>query len=367
LTRRVVARPRTPTRDDGGAMLPPPRGLGARGLDRGAPGAFRGRATTRDDGARRRGTGRRTTTTTTTTTTTGARGRAVRSIKEPNGASGAQSASGGASTSASGGDGKGVGWGKWFDKASELTRRATATTATWAQSTQNVVTKEMNEKAKLIQPSMNVAVDHFGPTARQINNLLKPVTEPIRKEWMNLKPETRRVMKGGFFGAFFGNLVLGWPARADRKRLRAKVEQMHLERAKMLVDDFSLEREVLSLNAENRRLEKRTLRAEMALNAIKRRLGEYVVAPKDETHFADPNLSGVMPGAPWANDLLDAVGSRVESARPSYTSEPKPTAVNSISSGKDGWSRDEAWAQGFLSASAEASSDGVDGGRPTAL
>jgi len=132
------------------------------------------------------------------------------------------------------------GWGKWFDKASELTRRATATTATWAQSTQNVVTKEMNEKAKLIQPSMNVAVDHFGPTARQINNLLKPVTEPIRKEWMNLKPETRRVMKGGFFGAFFGNLVLGWPARADRKRLRAKVEQMHLERAKMLVDDFSL-------------------------------------------------------------------------------------------------------------------------------
>jgi hypothetical protein len=352
-------------------MLPPPRGLGARGLDRGAPGAFRGRATTRDDGARRRGTGRRATgrrtTTTTTTTTTGARGRAVRSIKEPNGASGAQSASGGASTSASGGDGKGGGWGKWFDKASELTRRATATTATWAQSTQNVVTKEMNEKAKLIQPSMNVAVDHFGPTARQINNLLKPVTEPIRKEWMNLKPETRRVMKGGFFGAFFGNLVLGWPARADRKRLRAKVEQMHLERAKMLVDDFSLEREVLSLNAENRRLEKRTLRAEMALNAIKRRLGEYVVAPKDETHFADPNLSGVMPGAPWANDLLDAVGSRVESARPSYTSEPKPTAVNSISSGKDGWSRDEAWAQGFLSASAEASSDGVDGGRPTAL
>ena len=105
----------------------------------------------------------------------------------------------------------------------------------------------------------------------------------------------------------------------------------------------------------------------MALNAIKRRLGEYVVAPKDETHFADPNLSGVMPGAPWANDLLDAVGSRMESARPSHASEPKPTAVNSISSGKDGWSRDEAWAQGFLSASAEASSDGVDGGRPTAL
>jgi hypothetical protein len=134
----------------------------------------------------------------------------------------------------------------------------------------------------------------------------------------------------------------------------------------MLVDDFSLEREVLSLNAENRRLEKRTLRAEMALNAIKRRLGEYVVAPKDETHFADPNLSGVMPGAPWANDLLDAVGSRVESAaRPSYALDPKPTAVNSISSGKE--SRDEAWAQGFLSASAEASSDGNDGGRPTAL
>jgi hypothetical protein len=68
LTRRVVARPRTPTRDDGGAMLPPPRGLGARGLDRGAPGAFRGRATTRDDGARRRGTGRRATGRRTTTT-----------------------------------------------------------------------------------------------------------------------------------------------------------------------------------------------------------------------------------------------------------------------------------------------------------
>ena len=60
----------------------------------------------------------------------------------------------------------------------------------------------------------DVAVDHFGPTARQINNLLKPITTPIRNEWMNLKPETRRVLKGGFFGAFFGNLILGWPARA---------------------------------------------------------------------------------------------------------------------------------------------------------
>ena len=109
----------------------------------------------------------------------------------------------------------------------------------------------------------------------------------------------------------------------------------------MLVDDFSLEREVLSLNAENRRLEKRTLRAEMALNAIKRRLGEYVVQPSTDTKFADPNLQGVMPGAPWANDLLDAVGARVDGT--ANGGDANPTAVNAVSNrggdSKDAWSR----------------------------
>ena len=295
-----------------------------------------------------------------------AAGRA-RSIKEPNGATGGTTdGRGGASGGGAGKQGGGGGVGSLWDKAAELTKKASASATSLASSTQDVVTKQLDEKAKLIQPSMNVAVDHFGPTARQINNLLKPITAPIRNEWMNLKPETRRVLKGGFFGAFFGNLILGWPARADRKRLRRKVEQMHLERTKMRVDDFSLEREVLSLNAENRRLEKRTLRAEMAVNAIKRRLGEYVVQPSTDTKFADPNLQGVMPGAPWANDLLDAVGARVDGT--ANGGDANPTAVNAVSNcggdSKDAWSRrDEAWAHAFTLASEEASSDG--GERPT--
>ena len=90
-------------------------------------------------------------------------------------------------------------------------------------------------------------------------------------------------VEGWVFGAFFGNLILGWPARADAA-FETQGGANALERTKMLVDDFSLEREVLSLNAENRRLEKRTLRAEMALNAIKRRLGEYVVQPSTDTN-----------------------------------------------------------------------------------
>jgi len=294
----------------------------------------------------------------------------TRSIKEPNGTSamGGNSSSG-ATNGASGKSSGGGGWANFMNKASELTKKATAVTGTWATQTQNAVTSQVNEKVKLIQPSMNVAVDHFGPTARQINNLLKPVTEPIRKEWLNLKPETRRVLKGGFFGSIFGNVVLGWPARADRKRLLKKVEQMQMERTKMLVDDFSLEREVLALNAENRRLEKRTLRAEMALNAIKRRLSEYVVQPKDDQQFADPNLSTVMPGAPWANGLLDAIGDRVETNGSAATpTEPQATAINAIPTrtNKGGWSRtDEAWAHGLSIASEEASSDG--GERPTSL
>ena len=349
-------------------MLPPPRGPGG-GVSRAgtsnACGGFGGRGDA--SGA----TGRRHR----ASTSGRARGRPLgrggdargdaagraRSIKEPNGATGGTTDGAGASR------GGGGGFGSLWDKATELTKKASASATSWAATTQDAVTKQVNEKAKLIQPSMNVAVDHFGPTARQINNLLKPITTPIRNEWMNLKPETRRVLKGGVFGAFFGNLILGWPARADRKRLRRKVEQMHLERTKMLVDDFSLEREVLALNAENRRLEKRTLRAEMALNAIKRRLGEYVVQPsKDDTHFADPNLQGVMPGAPWANDLLDAVGARMDGA--SSGGDANLTAVNALSNrggdSKDGWSRrDEAWAHAFTLASEEASSDG--GERPT--
>ena len=254
-----------------------------------------------------------------------------------NGSSRSSSSSDGGSKKI-GGDG---GFGGLWDKAKALTKNVTEKGGEWATTTQNAVTKQVNEKVKLMQPQMEVAVDYFGPTTRQLKELTKPLVEPVRKEWMNLKPETRRVMKGGFWGALFGNIVLGWPARAERKQLRRKIEAMQLERTKMLVDDFSLEREVLALNAENRRLEKRTLRAEMALNAIKRRLGEYVVAPKDESNYSDPNLSGILPGAPWANDLLDSVGQRINNlpeaqAKKTHgakkTDVPAPKKANPVTS-----------------------------------
>ena len=238
-------------------------------------------------------------------------------MREPNGSA---SGSSPASASSPAGDGaklaggSGGGLGNLWERAQAFTKKASEKGAEWATQTQNDLTTKVNEKVKLMQPQMEVAVDYFGPTTRQLKELVKPVTEPLRKEWMNMAVDTRRMVTGAFWGSILGNFILGWSARGERNRLRKKVEEMQLERTKMLVDDFSLEREVLALNAENRRLEKRTLRAEMALNAIKRRLGEYVVQPKDESVYADPNLSGVLPGAPWANDLLDAVGQRMQAS-----------------------------------------------------
>lgn len=238
-------------------------------------------------------------------------------MREPNGSA---SGSSPASASSPAGDGaklaggSGGGLGNLWERAQAFTKKASEKGAEWATQTQNDLTTKVNEKVKLMQPQMEVAVDYFGPTTRQLKELVKPLTEPLRKEWMNMAVDTRRMVTGAFWGSILGNFILGWPARGERNRLRKKVEEMQLERTKMLVDDFSLEREVLALNAENRRLEKRTLRAEMALNAIKRRLGEYVVQPKDESVYADPNLSGVLPGAPWASDLLDAVGQRMQAS-----------------------------------------------------
>jgi len=262
---------------------------------------------------------------------------------------------------------------RFVNKALEVTKKATETSRGWASSTQDALTTQVNEKVKLLTPSMEVAVDHFGPTARQISGLLKPAIEPVKKQWLTLKAETRRMIKGGGIGAILGNLILGWPARSERKSLQLKVARMEHERTKMLVEDFSLEREVLTLNAENRRLEKRVLRAEMALNAIKRRLSEYVVTPKDDAHFADPQLVSVLPGAPWANSLIDTVANG--GVEPSEMS-PKSTVNNAVSSKRaesakakargSNWSRrDDAWALAATIASEEAGSDG--GERPTAL
>jgi hypothetical protein len=283
-----------------------------------------------------------------------------------------------ASGESAAGDG---GWGGWWTKAQDVAKQATKASRGWASQTQDALTTQVNEKVKLLTPSMEVAVDHFGPTARQISKLLKPVTEPIKKQWMTYKPETRRMIKGGGIGAFVGNLILGWPARSERKALQKKVRRMEMERTKMLVDDFSLEREVLTLNAENRRLEKRVLRAEMALNAIKRRLSEYAVTPKDDAHFADPQLVHALPGAPWANSLIDAVANGgtepKESAPPATMNNSvstkqrldsvKAKAKNAVDSGNgSSWSRrDDAWALAATIASEEAGSDG--GERPTAL
>ena len=119
-----------------------------------------------------------------------------------------------------------------------MAKQATKASRGWASQTQDALTTQVNEKVKLLTPTMEVAVDHFGPTARQISKLLKPVTEPIKKQWMTYKPETRRMIKGGGIGAFVGNLILGWPARSERKALQKKVRRMEMERTKMLVDDF---------------------------------------------------------------------------------------------------------------------------------
>ena len=91
-----------------------------------------------------------------------AAGRA-RSIKEPNGATGGTTdGRGGASGGGAGKQGGGGGFGSLWDKAAELTKKASASATSLASSTQDVVTKQFDEKAKLIQPSMNVAWTTLG-------------------------------------------------------------------------------------------------------------------------------------------------------------------------------------------------------------
>ena len=90
--------------------------------------------------------------------------------------------------------------------------------------------------------TIDLAVDHFGPTATAtINNLLKPITTPIRNEWMNLVAgDEKTVLKGGFFGAFSG-ISLGMAgSRGPQASTRHKVEQMPPRAtSRSLVDDFS--------------------------------------------------------------------------------------------------------------------------------
>ena len=159
----------------------------------------------------------------------------------------------------------------------------------------------MTDFNKQFKPQMEVAVDVVGPTWDRAVEIAKPVTGPLRDAWLGLSPQTRAFVKPAA-RAMMAHVILGFPSRRYARKLERKITEMEKERVQLMVDDFSLEKEVLTLSAENRRLEKRVLRSEMAALHDSKTVAEFSLPnTARDAYRIDSNPKDMMNG----NDVDD--------------------------------------------------------------